>query len=385
MAKIKNLTKAAQRIKKAIADKERVILYGDADMDGVTAVLIAQEAIKSLGGEVTTFYFAEREKEGYGVTPTAIEYLKQHTPALLVTFDLGISNFKEMPLAKKAGFDIIIVDHHKVLDRLPEADIIVDPKQPGDTYPFKEFAACGLSLQLAKELLGKQMSDTLYQSMVELAGLGTIADMMAREQDNVQIIQDGLDALPYSWRPGIRAFLESDIFLGQDTLEQKVQHMLAILNVRDTKNRQPGAFRLLSCPSLQKAKSMVEDFKEKNKLRREKIEAAAEEVRIRVFHKKADPLVFEGSDQFEYMLLGSVASIISQEANKPTFIYKKRKEGLLGSVRAPQGYDTVKAMQACHKYLDVYGGHPQASGFQTTGDKEEGLQACLFEYFKKSK
>ena len=191
--KIKNLTKAANRIKKAIVEKERIVLYGDADLDGITAVLIADEAIKSLGGNVVDYYFPEREKEGYGITPKALEYLKQYTPGLLVVFDMGISNFEEVPMAKKAGFDVIIVDHHKVLGKLPKADIIVDPKQPGDEYPFKEFAACGLSLQLAKAILGKKMSDILYQSMVELAALGTIADMMVREQDNVQIIQDGLD------------------------------------------------------------------------------------------------------------------------------------------------------------------------------------------------
>ena len=178
--KIKNLTKAANRIKKAILQKERIILYGDADLDGITSVLIAEEAIKSLGGNIVARYFPEREKEGYGVTPKGLEYLKEHAPALLVTFDLGISNFKEIPMAKKLGFSVIVVDHHKVLDKLPKADIIVDPKQPGDKYPFKEFAACGLSLQLAKELLGKKMSDALYQSMVELAAMGTIADMMAR-------------------------------------------------------------------------------------------------------------------------------------------------------------------------------------------------------------
>jgi hypothetical protein len=128
------------------------------------------------------------------------------------------------------------------LDKLPKADIIVDPKQPGDMYPFKEFAACGLSFQLAKALLGKKMSDTLYQSMVELAALGTIADMMPREADNIAIIQEGLDALPYSWRPGIRAFLESDIFGGNVPLEAKVQQMITVLNVRDTKKQEPGAF-----------------------------------------------------------------------------------------------------------------------------------------------
>ena len=183
MRRIKNLTKAANRIKKAIAEKERIVLYGDADLDGVTAVLIAEEAIKSLGGNVAAYYFPEREKEGYGITPKALEYLAQYAPGLLVMFDLGISNFEEIPMAKRLGFAVIVVDHHKVLEKLPKADIIVDPKQPGDAYPFKEFAACGLSLQLAKALFRKNMSNTLYQSMAELAALGTIADMMAKDQD----------------------------------------------------------------------------------------------------------------------------------------------------------------------------------------------------------
>ena len=382
--KIKNLTKAAKRIKQAIENKERIVLYGDSDLDGVTSVLIGKEAIKSLGGNVVAHYFPDREKEGYGITLTAIERLKEHAPALLIMYDLGISNFEEIPLAKKAGFEVIVVDHHKVLDRLPKADIIVDPKQPGDTYPFKEFAACGLSLQLAKELLGKNMSDALYQSMVELAALGTIADMMVREEDNVQIIQDGMDALPYSWRPGIRAFLESDIFMSNDTVEQKTQHVISILNVRDTKNREPGSFRLLTCTSLVKAKNMVERFKEKNLERREKIEWAAEETRVRIFHKKTDSVVFEGDEKFEYMLLGSVASIISQETNKPAYIFKRGNKELLGSVRAPAGHDTVKAMQACDEFLEVYGGHPQASGFRTSASKEEGLKTCLADYFKKN-
>ena len=383
--KIKNLTKAANRVQKAIAQEERIILYGDADLDGVTAVLIADEAIKSLGGKVAAYYFPEREKEGYGVTRKALKHLKQYAPGLLITFDLGISNFEEIPLAKKLGFSVIVMDHHKALGKLPKADIIVDPKQPGEKYPFKEFAACGLSLQLAKALLGKKMSDTLSQSMVELAAVGTIADMMAREQDNSQIIQDGLDALPYSWRPGIRAFLESDIFGDDASLEQKVQHMIAILNVRDTKNRRPGAFRLLSCPSLPKAKRTIDDFVEKHKLRRERVDRAADEIRMRIFHKKADPWVFEGDAAFEYVLLGALASIISQETQKPAFIYTKSKTTLLGSVRAPSGHDTVKAMQSCREFLDTYGGHPQASGFQTTADKEKDLRACLTQYFQKNK
>lgn len=382
MAQIKNLAKAADRIKKAIAQKERIVLYGDADLDGVSAVIIAEEAIRSLGGKVAAVYFPDREKEGYGITPKALGVLKAHAPALLVAFDLGISNFEEIPAAKKLGFDVIVVDHHKVIGKLPRADVIVDPKQPGDTYPFKELAACGLSFRLAEAVMGKSMSDSLRKSMVELAALGTIADMMAREQDNTAIIEEGLAALPYSWRPGIRAFLESDVFAENANINGKVQQMIGILNVRDAKKGKPGAYRLLACPSIPKAKNMLERFSEKNKIRRERIERVAEEVRMLIFHKKNDPIVFEGGESFEFMLLGAVASIISQEAGKPTFIFKRGKQEILGSVRAPSGFDTVEAMKNCADFLDTYGGHPQASGFRTTPDKLQELKTCLMDYFK---
>ena len=380
--KIKNLAKAATRIKKAIEQKERIILYGDADLDGVSAVIIADEAIRSLGGNVAAVYFPDREKEGYGITRKGMDVLKPYAPALLVAFDLGISNFEEIPMAQKLGFEVIVIDHHKVIDKLPKADIIVDPKQPGDPYPFKEFAACGLSFRLAEVMLGKNMSDSLRKSMVELAALGTIADMMVREQDNVAIIEEGLEALPYSWRPGIRAFLESDVFGETRNINAKVQQMIGILNVRDAKDGQPGAYRLLTSPSLSKAKSMLEKFVEKNKLRREKIEQVVEEVRMRIFHKKEDSLVFEGGESFEFMTLGAVASIISQEVGKPAFIFKHGKNEVLGSVRAPSGYDTVEAMKNCAEFVDTYGGHPQASGFRTSTSKVEDFKTCLFEYYK---
>ena len=131
MNEIKNLKKAADRIKKAIKSKEKIILYGDADLDGTSSVVILEETIKNLGGKVTTAYFPDREKEGYGLNEKALDYLKPIAPALIITVDCGIGNFKEVKIAKKIGFEVIVIDHHEPLDSLPEASIVVDPKQKG--------------------------------------------------------------------------------------------------------------------------------------------------------------------------------------------------------------------------------------------------------------
>ena len=165
MTEIKNLKKAAQRIKKAVAGKERIILYGDSDLDGVCSVIILQETLLSLGGNICALYFPDREQEGYGITKTALAQLKVHAPGLLISMDLGITNFEEIRQARAMGFEVILVDHHEILDALPEADIIVDPKQPGETYPFHGFAACGLTLRLALMLLSKEASPALVSGL----------------------------------------------------------------------------------------------------------------------------------------------------------------------------------------------------------------------------
>lgn len=145
---IKNLKKVADRIKKAIKNKERIILYGDADLDGSSSVIILQESIKNLGGQVAAVYFPDREIEGYGISKDGLEYLKRFSPALLITLDCGISNIKEVSLAKKMGFSVIIIDHHEILDKIPKAEIVVDPKQKGDRS-FKGFANAGLTFRLS--------------------------------------------------------------------------------------------------------------------------------------------------------------------------------------------------------------------------------------------
>ena len=373
---IKNLKKAAARIKIAIKNKERIILYGDSDLDGVASILIIEQAIKSLSGSVAAHYFPQRDKEGYGLTKKALKKLQDFSPALIITADLGISNFEEMKLAKKAGFDVIIVDHHMVLnDKLPEADIIVDPKQPGDQYPFKEFAACGLAFRLAETMLGKNMSPSVRNSMVELAALGTIADMMPREGDNVGIVDEGMGVLQESWRPGIRVFFEMQE-------DDRVERLIALLNVRDVKNGYPGAWQLLCVPTMEEAKKMLKRYLKKNAERKDRIHQLAGHVRKNIRSKLASPIVFEGGKDFDFMLLGAVASIISQEYRKPTYLYMQKKLEGVGSVRAPSGFDTVAAMQSCSELLKTYGGHKQASGFRLPTKNLQKFRKGLIKYFQ---
>jgi len=376
VTEIKNLKKATERIKKAIANKEKIILYGDADLDGATSVIILQDSIKSLGGGIAAVYFPEREVEGYGITEKGLTVLKKQAPALFIALDCGIGNFKEVKLAKSLGFEVMIIDHHEMLDGLPEAQIIVDPKQTGDEYPFKDFSAGGLTFKLAEVLLGNKLTEGLRKNFLELVAISTIADMMPQKSENKIFVEEGLSFLEDSWRPGIRAFLETELFKKYANVNQKVSQIISILNIRDVKNNLPASFRLLVCPSLEKAKEIIAELLKKAKERKKRIGEIEEEVEKRL-QVKEEPIIFEGGKDFDLTLISSVASTICQEYSKPTFLYKKMEKESHGTVRTPKQINGVSLMKKCSKYLLTYGGHPQAAGFRLKNVNLERFKNCL--------
>ena len=164
-------------------------------MDGTGSAVILKETIEYLKGEVSFVYFPDRSEEGYGLNDEALEFISQMgDKILLIVMDCGIANFDEALTAKRLGIELIIIDHHQPHSRLPEASIIVDPKQEGDNYPFKDFANAGLIFYLAEEMTGDLFSE-IRDSLSEIAALSTIADMMKQEDDNKDIIEEGLKNL----------------------------------------------------------------------------------------------------------------------------------------------------------------------------------------------
>ncbi|MFH1582372.1 MAG: DHH family phosphoesterase [bacterium] len=381
---IKNLNKAAKRILKAVADKERIVLYGDADLDGVSSVIILKEAIKSIGGSISAVYFPEREKEGYGINESGLKYLKKYSPALLIAMDLGIGNVKETPLAEKMGFRVIIIDHHEILNKLPKADIIVDPKQKGDKYPFKTLAAVGLVYRLIEKMLGECLKGELKNSFMELTALATIADMMPKQADNRYFIEEGIPLLRNSLRPGIKIFWDIDFFNQNLELSNKISKIISVLNVRDVKNGLPGSYRLLTTPSLKEAEEIVRILFRKHKVRRQKIETIVEKVEKRISNKN-EIIIFEGEKDFESISISSAASILVSQYLKPVFLYKKMAKESLGTVRSPKQIDSVSLMKKCSKLLMTYGGHPQASGFRIKNENLDKFKECLISNLNKIK
>ncbi|MDI6883364.1 MAG: DHH family phosphoesterase [Patescibacteria group bacterium] len=380
---IKNLKKAAQRILSQVKKKERIILFADSDLDGVTSLIILQESIKNLGWETPFLYFSDREREGYGLTEKSLNFLKKYAPALLILLDCGIGSFKEIKKAKENGLETIIIEHHEVLDKLPKAKIIVNPKQKGDEYPFKFLATCGLSFKLAKTLLKKKISKNLEQSFLELVALGTMADMMPQIEDNKFLIEKGLETLPFTFRPGLKIFFKDPRFQNF-SLKETAQKIISILQITDLKNHLTESYLLLTSRSQKEAKKLIEVMWQKNSHRQETLKVFFEEIAQKVA-KNFSPIIFEGGTDFPYSLSGSLASRILQKFKKPTFIFNSNKNLSRGSARTPQGVNSVEALKHCSQLLEEgYGGHPQASGFACKTENLKKLKECLEKYFSQA-
>jgi len=320
---IKNLKKAAKRILSSCKKNERIILFGDADLDGTASVIILEEAIRNLGGKVSACYFPDREIEGYGLNAQALKALKKYAPGILILLDCGIGNFKEIEEAKKMGFTTIVIEHHEILDKIPSASIVVDPKQKGDKYPFKLLATCGLAFKLAEELLGDKMPKNIRQSFLELVALGTLADMMPQTDDNQLFIQEGLAYLPFTFRPGLRALLK---FFEQPSLSTRElsQKIISLLQITDCQNHLTMSYLLLSTPDEKKAQKLVDILWQKNRQRQE----ALRELTREIAEKLGSPsmIVFEGGEEIPHVLTGALASRLCNKFKKPTFIFNANEK-----------------------------------------------------------
>lgn len=380
---IKNIDETAQRVQRAAANQEKIILFADADLDGVCSLIILEETIKSIGGKVAIVYFPDRDNEGYGLNAIAVDFLKRQSPALLITLDCGIGNFQEVKDANTAGLEVIIIDHHQVLGNLPEgASLIVNPKQPADSYPFKNLANTGIVYYLAKTILAEGLSPSLNQSFLELAALATIADMMEEQADNKMIIDKGLATFLKTARPGLKVLVDL-LAIESKSVRAVAQKIVAVLNITELANHLPKSYNLLTAIEEKQGRSLAAVLFQKSQERYLAITNMVSEVDFLVNESELEGvIIFAGNPVWPQVLTGAVASRICNKYQKPTFVFKVGLKVSRGSVRTPKGVDGVEALKSCHEFLSVYGGHAQAAGFTCSNGQTTALKSCLESYFK---
>ncbi|MDD3386334.1 MAG: DHH family phosphoesterase [Candidatus Pacebacteria bacterium] len=380
--KIKNIEKVAERIIKATKNKERIIIYGDSDMDGISSMIILKETIDNISKDNDILAFSPMRNDGHGLNSKALEFIKSKTKeGLIITLDCGITNFEEIKDAKKSGFSIVVVDHHKPLDFVPEdAEIVVAPKQEGDETLFKEYANVGLTFKLAEEILKDKMSPMLRESFLELVALGTISDMMIEEGENKEWIEEGLKKIEMSNRPSIRAIfsiLNPMDFTSKRDMVSKVNSALNSSSMNEYVHK--TYLFLLENDFDRAVETAKELIDESNKKQREVAQLTNE--LIEKFSKEESNIIFDGSYFWKGEYLGAVASRLCNFFNKPVFIYRKGEENSRGTVRVPKGFDAVKAMDSCKNLLLMYGGHPPAAGFTIKNGNIDLFKESLIKYF----
>ena len=380
--KIKNIEKASERIKKAVENDEQIIIFADSDLDGAASATILKETIDNLNYSKTKVLFPDRRKEGYGLNKDVLEIItSEFKKGLLITLDCGITNYEEIKIARQKGFNVIIVDHHKeVGDRVPEADIIVNPKQKTDDYPFKEYANAGITFLLSEEILGKNTSSLLRESFLELTALATISDMMIEIEDNKEFIIQGLSSIERSERPALKAIMS---FLRKfNSKRDMISKINSILNSAKIKDHVIASYLLLTESNLEKAKIIAKDLIEETESKHREINALTDEIKNKFLNNPLK-IIFDGSSKWEIEYLGSVASRLCNYFDKPVFIYQKYDQLSRGTVRVPKKHDAVKAMEKCSELLKTFGGHAPAAGFTIKNENIQKFEQCLLEYFEK--
>jgi len=386
---------AARRIARAAADGERIVIYGDYDVDGITAVAILHATLRMIGAKVD-YYIPHRLEEGYGVNAEAVRKIIADGAKLLITVDCGISATGPLGEARAAGLDVIVTDHHSPPDRLPEVLAIVHPALPGHIYPNPDLSGAGvafkLAWQVAREVCGQtRVDETMRNFLLDatcLAALGTIADVVPLRGENRVLATFGLRGLPSSKHAGLRALLKTARLNDRQLEAYHIGFMLAPrLNACGRMGHARLAVELLTDVTERRAKQIAEDLGKQN-TERQKVERAitaqaTQMVTAAGLDDAEHRLIVLASKDWHGGVIGIVASRLVARFNRPVILLAVNGADAQGSGRSVPGFHMRDALAACSEHLLSFGGHAMAGGLKTKQDKIEPFAAAIGEYARR--
>ena len=368
-----DMDKAVVRIQEAIENEELMVIYGDYDVDGISATAILYECLTSQGAHVRCML--PTRGSGYGLTRAALESLASKGFKLVVTVDNGISAVEEAACAKELGLDLIITDHHLPGDTLPDAIAVVDPKRPDDESPFKDLCGAGVAFKLCAALEGCDPAE-LLEMYGELAALGTVADVMPLVGENRTIVREGLSLLQDTMRPGLHALLESAGCGGKPVTADTVSYSLAPrLNAAGRMDNAAVALKLLLCGDEDQATGIAERLAEINTERQQteqQVFAAALQALEADPARTRDRVLVVSGEDWHPGVIGIVAARLMERFSRPVIVISMHEGEGRGSGRAPDPFDLHSALADCAQYLTRFGGHAAAAGVEI---EEENLAA----------
>ena len=372
---LKDMDQAVERIQTAVENGEPIVIFGDYDVDGVSATAILYECLTSLGAQVRC-KLPSRDGGGYGITRDALEKLAAKGYTLVVTVDNGISAVEETAFARELGIDLVITDHHLPPETLPDAVAVVDPKRSDDSSPFKDLCGAGVAFKLCAALEGCEDPAELLEPFGELAALGTIADVMPLVGENRTIVREGLSVLQDTMRPGLQALLENAGCAGKPVTAETVSYSLAPrLNAAGRMDSAAVALKLLLCENEEQAAGIAARLSEINADRQhteQQIAAAALEKLAADPARTRDRVIVVAGEGWHPGVIGIVASRLMEKYGRPVIVISTENGEGRGSGRAPGAFNLHAGLCACASCLLRYGGHSAAAGLTI---EEENISA----------
>ncbi len=374
---------ALPRLAAAARAGETVAVFGDFDVDGITGTAILTETLNRLGANVIP-YLPHPVNEGHGMTPTAVERLVGQGATLIVTVDCGVSDADEIANAMRSGSDVIITDHHTPPERKPDALAIVNPRMPGNVYPFPELCGAGIAYKLAGALLD-YVGQAGDPSLLELAALGTVADLVPLRDENRYLVQRGLETLGATRRPGLRALLRRVNLEGRQVRAEDVSFRIAPrLNASGRMAHPETSLKLLLTQDAREADTLVAQLETYNTQRRELTERACEIAVDRILHEDAIPaIIISRDDAYTPGINGLIAGRLAETFNRPAVaLARADADYLVASARSPGNFNLIEGISQCRDLLVRYGGHAAAAGFTVRNDQFERVAQRLREIAK---
>ena len=377
-----DMQKAVDRINEAIDNEEKILVYGDYDADGITSTVLLVETLISLGANVSS-YIPNRFEEGYGPNKEAFTKIINSGISLIITVDNGIAGVEEVELANELGCDVIITDHHKIQDIIPNAYAIIHPEHPEGDYPFKKLAGVGVAFKLAHALL-----EIFPDFLLDLVAIGTIADMVSITDENRIFVKQGLELLNEDPRIGLKMLLElSNINSKID--EQTVGFYIAPkLNSIGRMDSAKLGLSFLMAEDAANARVLAEQIEKFNIERKQVTEEIVKDVisKIENSNKKEKNIIMV-SGEYHEGVLGIVASNIVEKYQKPVFIMNSKEGILKGSARSIYDFNIYTAMNKISDLFIAFGGHTLAAGFsfdEVNLDKIENFLDSEYENYKQN-
>lgn len=374
---MKDMKKATERIKKAIENKERIYIYGDYDVDGVSSTSILYIYFKSIDYPVK-YYIPNRLEEGYGINEDAIRKINNDGCDLIITVDCGITSVREVDLANELGIDVIISDHHECQSDIPDAYAIVNPKQEDCNYPFDMLCGCGVVFKMIQALTDEEEFKTSMFDYLEVVTLATICDIVPLIDENRIIVKNGLKLMKEGKNLGLRELIK---VCGIETSKIGSSHIGYSVGPRINASGRLGysylGVQLFTTDFEDEAKEIANILEAKN-IERQMIESKmykeAEDVISSNENYKDDKVLVVAKEGWQHGIIGIVASKLTEKYYKPTILLTIEDGEATGSARSIKGFSIFDALVSCKDLMNKFGGHEQAAGLALNAENIKELR-----------